>query len=62
MTAGTSRPWPWDKLSPNTVRPKITLANRVTALLAAMAGASTLVLSADCCSTKPPIAETISAY
>jgi ATP-binding cassette subfamily C protein CydD len=31
-----------------TVSPKITLANRVTALLEAMAGASTSVLSADC--------------
>jgi hypothetical protein len=52
MMAGVSRPCPVDKVSPKTVSPKITLANRVTALLEAMAGASTSVFSADCWITK----------
>ena len=61
MMAGASPPFPSDKVSPKTVSPKTTLANRVTALLEAKAGASTSVLSADCWITNPAIAETISA-
>ena len=42
--------------------PRITLENSVTELLDAMAGASTPVLSADCCSANPVTAERISTY
>ena len=53
-------PPPWERLSPKTVTPMRMLANRVTELLDAIAGASTPVLSADCWSTNPTRAEAIS--
>ena len=46
--------------SPYTAMPRTTLVNNVTELAEAMAGASTPVLSAACCSAKPVRAERIS--
>ena len=42
--------------------PRITLENRVTELLDAMAGARTPVLSADCCRANPLTALMINTY
>ena len=48
MRAGANHPPPFDTVSPKTAVPKTMLANSVTALLDAMAGASTPVFRADC--------------
>jgi len=58
--AGTSRPPPEESFSPNTAVPKTALPNKVTALLDVMAGARMPVFRADCWSTNPTRAETMS--